>query len=69
MKDIIAAVKAHAEANYSKGGWDIVVECYEDSEIAEAIEGCTTAEEAIARLGKIVGWRNDYRKDIQAEAF
>jgi len=69
MKDIIAAVKAHAKANYNKGGWDIVVEAYEDSEIAEAIEGCSTAEQAIAKMGKIVGVRAAYREDIQAERF
>lgn len=60
---LVAAVKKHAEANYNQGGWDMVVECYEDSEIAEEIAGCTTEEEAIARLAEVAGIYHDRRLD------
>lgn len=64
---LVQAVKDHAKAHYEEGGWDMVVECYEDSEIAEAIEGCTTKEEAIARLGEIAGIYHDRRKGAWAD--
>ncbi len=65
---LVAAVKKHAQDNYERDGWDMVVECYEDSEIAEEVAGCNTAEEAIALLGEIAGAYDDRRKDAQAEA-
>lgn len=68
MTSMVEAVKNHAKANYERDGWDMVVECYEDSEIREAIAGCTTEAEAIARLGEIASVWDDRRKDAQAEA-
>ena len=62
-------IKAHALANYNEGGWDIVVECYSDAELVELTANCKTAEQAIKKVGKIVGAQDDYRKDIQGEAF
>lgn len=69
MKVMVAAVKKHAKANYNEGGWDSVVEAYEDNEIAEAIAGCKTSAEAIAKMAEIVGTWDDRRQDIQAERF
>lgn len=68
MKEMVEAVKNHAKANYERDGWDMVVECYEDTEIEEEIAGCATVEEAIARLGEIASVWDDRRKDAQAEA-
>jgi len=62
---LIAAVKAHARANYNTGGWDYVVECWSDDEIAVAILGCHTPEAAIAEVAKTAGVLNDYRDDIR----
>ena len=46
--ELVKAVKAYANEHYGdRGGWDFVVECWEDSEIAEEIEGAQTAEQAI----------------------
>jgi hypothetical protein len=69
IKDIIAAVRVHAKAHYNEGGWDYVVEAYDDSEILEEIGDAKTAEEAIRNIGKILKLRDDYRKDIEASAF
>jgi len=66
MKELVEAVKNHAKANYSKGGWDMVVECYEDSEIEEEIAGCRTKEEAIARLAEVADCYHDRRQDVWA---
>lgn len=64
---LVEAVKAHAISNYEMGGWDIVVECYEDIELLEIIAeaGARTEAEAIAAVGEVVGSINEYRADIQ----
>jgi hypothetical protein len=62
---LIAAVKQHALAHYNEGGWDYVVECYEDDEIAELVAGATTEAEAIALVGQRVGTLHAYREDIR----
>lgn len=71
MRDMIQAVKEHARNNYEKGGWDYVVECFDDSYIEELIleAGAKTISQAIAAVGKVVAERADLRADIQAEIF
>lgn len=67
--ELIAAVKAHALANYESGGWDMIVECYEDAELAEEIGDATTEAEAIARVGRTAGLYDEQRTAVQNEAF
>lgn len=71
IEEMVAAVKAYAESHYNEGGWDTIVECYDDRELAsEIMQGkCQTNEEAIAYVGRGCKVYDDYRKDIQAEAF
>lgn len=69
MKELIEAVKEHARLNYGTDGWDYIVECYEDSEIRDLIEGCETVEEAIAAAGEIMEIKNERREDIQGTAW
>lgn len=69
MADLIGAVREHALANYEQGGWDYVVECWSDADIAKEITGCTSAKVAIQKVGACVGVLDDYRSDIQAEIF
>ena len=38
MNDFIAAVQQHSLENYENDGWDYVVECYDDTEIADVIK-------------------------------
>lgn len=68
MKDLIAAVRAYALANYDKG-WDVVYEAWTDEEIAEVIGKARTVKSAISRVGKEVAIYNDYADDICASAF
>lgn len=65
------AVKAHAAKNYERGGWDYIVECYEDDRLDALLTRLdpSSEEDAIARVGRIVGAKDDRRRDIQAEAF
>lgn len=64
----VIAVKAHAIEHYNEGGWDILVEAYEDEEILEIVadNGARTVEAAIAYMGAVVGSIADYRSDIIA---
>jgi hypothetical protein len=49
LDDLVVAIKAHALAHYETGGWDVLVECWEASEIRAQLERdkCTTLEEAL----------------------
>lgn len=38
--DLIAAVRKHAVDHYNDGGWDVIVECWEDVDIVRYILGC-----------------------------
>lgn len=69
MKKLVDAVRAHATENYEEGGWDYVVECYSDDEIAELIDANMTEAEAIKAVGEIVGILNERREDVQGWAF
>ena len=69
MQDLVKAVKAHALANYEKEGWDIVVECYSDSDIAEIIKTARTPAGAIKMARAKIKPHADYRSEIQNEAF
>jgi hypothetical protein len=68
-KEMVDGVKAHAVENYEEDGWDYLVECYDDAEVAELIEGATTVAEAIELAAEIMKIKDDYRKDIQATAW
>jgi hypothetical protein len=67
--ELIAAVKQHAVEHYEQDGWDIVVECYSDAELADIIKRARTAAGAIRKVKAHIKPRADYRADIQSEAF
>jgi len=54
INDLVAAVKAHALAHYEDGGWDVVVETYDDAEIAKVISKARTVRGAIANFADVV---------------
>lgn len=66
-RPIINAVKEHAYANYNKGGWDFLVECWSDQEIADCIRGATNSEEAIERCANVVNLLDERRTEVRAE--
>lgn len=65
-RELIAAVRAHAEENYGQG-WDIVVECYDDAEIAEVIGRARTVKGAIAKFAPMIDVWGDRRAAAEAE--
>jgi hypothetical protein len=69
MQELIQAVKQYARDHYNEGGWDFVVECYEDSEIAEVITGAKSEKQAISMMRRRVSLQDERRREIEAEIF
>jgi len=65
---LIAAVRNFAQANYATGGWDYVVECWEDADIAEVVGRARNASSAIDRVRKALAPAVEVRTAITAEA-
>lgn len=63
----LEAVKAYAQKNYEKGGWDYVIECWSDAQILDATAGSKTIIGALRMVSAQVKVMADYRDDIQAE--
>jgi ribosomal protein L12E/L44/L45/RPP1/RPP2 len=64
--ELIAAVREHAVANYEKDGFDFLVECWTDDDIANAITGAKSKSAAIAAARKAVKVLADARQDARA---
>lgn len=67
VQGMVDIVKIHAKANYDKDGWDIVVESYEDSEIAYVIRDCRSNEAAIRKMHSIVKLLDERRQGVTEE--
>lgn len=73
-EELIAGVRKHALENYSRGGWDILVECYEDEDILEYIKGneqwgikpVRDLDSLIDDIGRVLGVREERRIGAQA---
>ncbi len=68
---LVAEVKKYAREHYNDGGWDVVVECWTDEEIADAVEGCTSLEEVLKKsvLAACVDVWTDRQADARNSAF
>ena len=67
--ELVAVVKAHALTNYDKGGWDVVVEAYDDTMIADVIGKARTPKGAIAKFAPLVDVWADRQADAINSAF
>lgn len=68
MSEMVAAVKAHAMKNYSKG-WDFVIETMSVVEIEQIIGGAKTIKGAIWKMSRELGPAISHRLEIEATAF
>lgn len=66
--ELVKHVKAHALRNYERG-WDTVVECYSDEDIAKVIGSATTERGAMAKMRAHYLPYKSYADDIAATAF
>lgn len=64
--EVLKAFRSHAEEHYEDGGWDVIVECWSDSEIQEHVAqyNAQTLPEVLAAFRDVVG----VYADRQAEA-
>lgn len=69
MVDLVQAVKDYATKNYNKGGWDVIVECWSDEQIAKCIGGARTERAAIRAVRQIVDAYADRQADAKNSAF
>ncbi len=66
--ELVEHIKAHAKRNYTRG-WDTVVECYSDAEIAKIVGNATTERGAMAKMRAHYMPYLSYAEDIKATAF
>lgn len=66
QQDLIEAVKAHALAHYDQNGWDFIVECWDDADIAEAIEGAENELQAIAAVASTASLLAERRTEVES---
>ena len=64
--ELIKEVREYALANYTKDGWDFLVECWDYNEIAEQIGNATTVKGAIANCRQITRMLAEQRSEVQA---
>jgi hypothetical protein len=63
--NLVKAVRDYANANYNKGGWDIIVECWSDADISGEIGNAKTVAGAIRKVSKVAQVIGEYRADVQ----
>jgi hypothetical protein len=69
QKSLVTAVRDFARANYEMDGWDYIVECFDDTDILDAIGEAKTSAVAIREIGKIAKLHASVRADIEGEIF
>jgi len=69
-EELIQAVRDHALAHYNDGGWDVIVECWEDHDIDAYIGKARTTKGAIAKFANgVVSIWADRQADAINSAF
>ena len=67
--NLIAAVREYALANYEKDGWDYLVECWSDEDIAGEIGRAKTTQGAISKCRRVVKLLDERRQEVRAEVW
>jgi len=67
--ELVQQVKEYALANYEKGGWDVIVECWDDEEIASEIGGARTLKGALRKMSFVIDVYADRQADARNSAF
>lgn len=75
--ELIESVKAHALRNYERGGWDVIVECWDDEQIAAVLDGnpefgerpVNSLPRALKRFRDFVSVWADRQADAKNSAF
>ena len=67
--ELVNHVKQYAREHYEQDGWDVIVECWSDDEIAEKLDLSMTNEDAVHAIHYFAKIYNSRRKDVEAEIF
>jgi len=62
--ELVAKVREHALANYEAGGWDVIVEAYDDEQIRKLLGGASTWKGALKKFALVI----DVYSERQADA-
>jgi len=70
-QELVQAIKDHALDHYEDGGWDVVVECWGDAEIADTIveAGAITVADALEAFAPLIDVWSDRQADARNSAF
>jgi hypothetical protein len=63
-RKLVEAVVQHAVDHYEENGWDIVVECWNDQDVWNVIEGSADEKEAILVAADALKPIHDHRMEI-----
>lgn len=66
---LVDFIKQYAIHHYEDGGWDVIVECWDDEDIARAIGKATTFDGALKKLADVVSVYADREADAVNSAF
>lgn len=64
---LMEAVKQYAADHYNEGGWDVVVECYDDAELIAQIGDAESLEAALDAFRPAVSVWADRQADAERE--
>ena len=64
--DLIEAVKSHAYENYENGGWDYVIECLTNDDIARIIGKRRSVRGAIAAVKTHADAYGESRQEVES---
>jgi hypothetical protein len=67
--ELIAGIRAHAQKNWGKGGWDILAECWDDEDIGRCIAEGDTLPRAIASVKRVLRAMDEHRREIMSTAW
>jgi hypothetical protein len=67
--NLIAQVRQYAADHYTDGGWDVLVECWDDSDIADAIGKATTLRGALRKLSAVIDVYSDHQANARNSTF
>lgn len=68
---LVEFIKAHALKHYEDGGWDVIVECWDDEEIERVLDDfdAHTQAEALETFSYLVDAYSDRQADAINSAF
>lgn len=69
LAKLVDGVKTYATWHYEEDGWDIVLECYTDDDIASIIYGAVSRKGAVRKMKEYVSPLAHIRGDMMSEAW